>query len=120
MATNYQYGMRKELQVGEFLERRGFAWDRSPGSRGPRDLIAQRGRTRLLVQVKSTRQDRIPSARLRVQEQRRLTTRARSQGAIPVAAFVARNHIWCVDVRDRTLLLDGELRTRKYDYPDER
>jgi Holliday junction resolvase len=43
MANDYKYGRRKEFQVGEFLERRGFAWGCAVGSRGPADLVAQKG-----------------------------------------------------------------------------
>ncbi|SRR6266571_2104654 len=57
MASNYGYGRRKELQVGEFLERNGFEWGRAPGSRGPVDFVAKKGRRPVAVQVKSTRKD---------------------------------------------------------------
>lgn len=34
MPTSYHYGHRKELQVAEFLEHKGFSWDRSPVQSG--------------------------------------------------------------------------------------
>jgi hypothetical protein len=40
MASDYKYGRRKERQIGEFLERRGFSWVCAPGSRGVVDVFA--------------------------------------------------------------------------------
>jgi Holliday junction resolvase len=42
MASDYAYGERKELQVGEFLERRGYDWGRAAGSHGAVDLVAKK------------------------------------------------------------------------------
>ena len=72
MASDYGYGKRKELQVGEFLQRRGFAWGRASGSRGVVDLIAKKGHQNLAIQVKSTRDLSISYTRLTPSEEANL------------------------------------------------
>jgi hypothetical protein len=69
MLSHYGYGRHKELQVAEFLERRGFDWGRARGSRGPVDLLAERSKTRLAIQVKSTRRDVTSYTRLSLSEE---------------------------------------------------
>src|SRR5437899_2888611 len=72
MSSHYAYGKRKELQLAEFLQRRGFNWERNPASRGPVDLIAVKGRLRLAIQVKATRSNSTSYTRLSRQEETRL------------------------------------------------
>ena len=119
MASHYHYGKRKELQLGEFLERRGFAWARAQGSRGPGDLIAIRGRQRLAIQVKATRKDRTSYARLSQEEEQALVRSARARKAIPALALVSRNHVWLIRIPDETLLGQGELKPLNYVYGGE-
>jgi Holliday junction resolvase len=42
--SEYGYGRRKEFQLKEFLERRGYAVGFTPHSEGPADLLALSGR----------------------------------------------------------------------------
>ncbi len=86
----YRYGRRKELQVGEFLERRGWAWAVSRGSRGPVDLLAERGRTRIAIQVKATSSDAISYNRLSLEPERKLQCLASRAGFEPVGVLQVR------------------------------
>ena len=116
MHPRYAYGRRKELQVAEFLDRRGFTVARSPVSRGAVDLLAWKGRKRLAIQVKSTRKDRISSARLGPAGTRRLVESALSNRAQPMLALVSRNYVWLLRVPDWAILMRGALRLLEYDY----
>jgi len=116
----YKYGRRKELQLGEFLERRGFKWRRTPGSRGPADIIAGKGTRRLLIQVKSTRKDYTISTKLSIDGENDLISEAKRFKALPVLALVSKNYVWLISVPSGKVLKEGELRLLKYDYPDER
>lgn len=118
MPTPYHYGRRKELQIGEFLKRRGFFWVRSPGSRGPGDILAKRNNNVYLIQVKATRKDNISYTRLTIDEEEKLIREARKYKAQPVLALVSRNFVWFISVPEEKLLLKGELRTLKYEYFD--
>lgn len=117
MASDYKYGRRKELQVGEFLERRGFAWGRTLGSRGPFDLIAKRDRVSLTIQVKATRGMSISYTRLAIREETNLLKHVEGSRAVPVVALVSRNYVWLVRVPDGAELFKGGLKTLKYQYP---
>ena len=113
----YLYGPRKELQVGEFLERREFSWDRSGGSRGSIDLIAEKGRKKFAIQVKATRKDYTSYTRLTIDEEKKLVKAAEQIKAKPVLALVSRNYLWLVSVPDDDrVILNGQLRRLKYDY----
>ncbi len=118
MPTPYHYGRRKELQIGEFLERRGFFWDRSPGSRGPGDILAKRNNNVYLIQVKATRKDDISYTRLTIEEEEKLIKVARRYRAKPLLALVSRNLVGFFRVPEGKSLLKGELRPLKYDYRD--
>lgn len=119
MGSHYGYGKRKELQVAEFLEVRGFGWERSVGSRGAIDLIARKGSRRLAIQVKATRRDYSNYTRLTIQEERALLRSASRFKARPILALVSRNYVWLVTVPHDTVLLEGNLARLRYDYPDE-
>lgn len=110
MVPEYRYGRRKELQVGEHLERNGWRWGVSRGSRGPVDLVAERGDHRIAVQVKATRAQSISSARLSDTDARRLERSAARLGATPVAAFVAQNDVWFESVPEGKALAEGRLK----------
>jgi len=114
--AEYIYGRRKELQVGEFLERRRFKWERSQGSRGPIDLVAQRGSTKIAIQVKATRKDYTSYTKLTIDGESRLIKAAKRINATPVLALVSKNYLWLVSVPDNEILLKGKLRKLKYDY----
>ncbi len=117
MASNYGYGRRKELQVGELLERRGFSWGRTQGSRGPIDLVAKKGRRRVAIQVKSTRRDCIDyCAQVSQREETSLIRSSAARRASAVAALVSRNTVTFVS--GRTVIGDGRLKPLRYDYPD--
>lgn len=116
--AQYKYGRRKELQVGEFLERRGCAWERSPGSKGSIDLIAQKGMMRWGIQIKATRKDYVSYTRLGVNSEKRLVREAKSLGAKPVLVLVSKNYAWFIAVPDGKLLLKGELKPLKYYYEE--
>lgn len=119
MASDYQYGKRKELQVAEFLERRGYDWGRAAGSRGAVDLIAKKGRQSLAIQVKATRNDSISYTRLTPDEEAKLLDYTDGNTATPVLALVTRNYVWFLSVPDGEELLKGSLKPLKYQYPDE-
>ena len=117
MASDYKYGRRKEHQVGEFLERRGFSWGCAPGSRGVVDLFAKRGRQSLAIQVKATRDLSISYTRLTLDEQAKLLDYSEGSRALPTLALVSRNYVWFLSVPDGQELLKGSLRPLKYQYP---
>jgi len=119
MSSHYGYGKRKELQVAEFLERRGFSWERAQGSRGPVDLIAKRGKLRLAIQVKATRTDSTSYTRLNSHEESRLLRSAAAQRARATLALVSRNYLWLVSVPHDTVIVEGELNPLQYEYQDE-
>jgi Holliday junction resolvase len=119
MASDYAYGKRKELQVGEFLQRRGYEWGRAPGSRGAVDLVAKKGRQSLAIQVKATRALSILATRLTPQEEENLLRFTDGNTAIPVLALVSRNYVWLMRVPDDEELLKGNLKPLKYLYPDQ-
>ncbi len=119
MSSHYGYGRRKELQLGEFLERRGFEWARAQGSRGPVDLMAVRGRLRLAIQVKATRSDYSRHTQLSGEGETRLIRSAAARRATPTLALVSRNYVWLVSLPDETVIGEGELRPLHYEYPNE-
>lgn len=119
MSSHYGYARRKELQVGEFLERRGFCWERSPGSRRPVDLIVVRSRVRLAVQVKATRSELTSYTRLSPRDETRLVRSAAARKARPALALVSCNYVWLLSVPDEDLIEQGELRPLGYDYPED-
>jgi Holliday junction resolvase len=117
MSSHYKYGRRKELQLGEFLQRRGFYCERARGSRGPVDLIAARGRLRLAVQVKATRSDSISYTRLGPADETRLLRSAAARRARPALALVSRNYVWLLSVPGENVIAKGELKPLRYEYP---
>lgn len=117
MPSHYAYGRRKELQVCEFLERRGFMCARAQGSRGATDIVAKRKSVTLAIQVKATRGDRISSERVNARSATRLVRSAAARGARPTLALISRNHLWLVAVPEMKILGEGELRPLQYDYP---
>ena len=119
MSTHYAYGKRKELQVAEFLERRGYAWERAKGRRGPYDIAAIKGQLLLLVQVKATRRCTISYMRLTQNEEVALIDTAIIYNAIPILALVCSNYVWLVTVPDGEVLIEGNLKTLKFRYPYE-
>jgi Holliday junction resolvase len=119
MISHYKYGRKKELQVGEFLQRRGFAWGRSQGSRGPIDLIAQKGSRKLAIQVKASRKKSISSARLTQREEAKLLDVTEGRRVTPVLALVAGNFVCLLRVTDGKILFKGELKPLKYIHADE-
>jgi Holliday junction resolvase len=118
MSSHYRYGRRKELQVGEFLERRGFSPARAQGSRGPVDLMAEKGRLRLAIQVKATRADTTSYTRLGPADETRLKRSAAARRAEPALALVCRDYLWLVSVRDERLIMEGDLKPLRRDYPE--
>jgi Holliday junction resolvase len=119
MASDYDYGKQKELQVGEFLEHKGYAWGRAIGSRGPADLVAKKGRQNLVIQVKSTRDRSISYTRLTPDEEAKLLGYTDGNKAVPILALVIRNYVWFLSVPDGEEILKGKLKPLKYEYPDE-
>jgi Holliday junction resolvase len=117
MASDYKYGRRKEHQIGEFLERRGFTWVCAPGSRGVVDIFAKRGRQSLAIQVKATRDLSISYTRLTLDEEGKLLDYAEDSRALPTLALVTRNYVWFLSVPDGQELLKGTLKPLKYQYP---
>ena len=116
--SHHSYGRRKEFQVGEYLERRGFSWDRSPASRGAVELWAKKGNAKWGIQVKATRKDAIHYTRLKADDERRLIELARRVKLRPVLALVTRNYVWFVSVPEDRVLMEGKLRTLKHVYID--
>lgn len=117
MPSEYVYGRRKELQVAEFLQRRGFECERALGSRGPIDLIAERRGLRFAIQVKATRRDSTSYTRLEPRDEIRLKRAAAAQRARPALALVSRNHVWLVSVPEDDIILEGDLKALQYEYP---
>ncbi len=116
----YKYGRKKELQVGEFLGRRGFEWDRSPASRGAADIIAKKSKKIFLIQVKATRKDETSYfKKLSIDEEKNLIKQAKKFKVFPILALVSRNYVWFLSVPSGRILLKGELRPFKYDHRDE-
>ncbi len=112
----YRYGRRKEFQIAEFLERRGWDWKIARGSRGPIDLLIRRGRQQIAIQVKATRAESISSSRLGPAEEQRFRRAAARRGARPVVALAVRNEVWFEGVPDGRTLLTGKLRRLHYEY----
>lgn len=119
MSSHYGYGRRKELQLAEFLERRGFKWERARGSRGPVDVIARRGTLRLAIQVKATRSDLTSYTRLSSPDETRLIRWAAKWKARPALALVSRNYLWLLSGPGENLIAKGELKPLHYEYPAE-
>lgn len=120
MLTHYKYGRRKELQVGEMLERYGWSWERSPRSRGPADLFAKRGSLCMLIQVKATRKRVTTYTRLSQDEEDKLMTRAQKKGYVPVLALTTGNYAWIITIPDERVIIKGALKPLMHDYLDER
>jgi Holliday junction resolvase len=116
MSSDYNYGRRKELQVGEFLVRRGFKVERFRGSRGPVDLIAKKGGLQLAIQVKATRDDIISAERLKRTDETRLIRSAAGRKAKPVLALVSRNYFELFSVPNAEPIAKGELKPLRRDY----
>jgi Holliday junction resolvase-like predicted endonuclease len=121
--SDKRYGTKKELQVGEFLERRGFKWERVQDSRGAFDLRARRGSECWLVQVKATRSGGDPRAAFRraLDEAPALRNEAkRYRKCRPVAAVVEGNYVWFFDVseQDARLIMEGELKELRREYDE--
>ena len=114
-----KYGRRKELQVGEFCERKGFKWQRSPGSKGPHDIMIKR-KNRYVIQVKSTRKRNISTSRLSKEGEKKLIREAKKKRAHPCLAVVCQNDVWILSVPEKKVLAKGKLKSLKYKYPDER
>jgi Holliday junction resolvase len=116
MASNYGYGRRKELQVGELLERSGFLWGRAQGSRGPVDLIAKKGRRAVAIQVKSTRKDYVDyCAQISPRQETSLIRSSAARRASAVVALVSRNTVTFVS--GRSVIGEARLKPLRYDYP---
>ncbi len=116
--SEYYYGRRKEFQVGEFLERRGFAWNRAAGSKGTIDLIAEKGSRKLAIQVKATRKDYTSYTKLTIDGEEQLIKAAKRIRTKPVLALISKNYLWLVSVPDDKLILKGKLKPLRYDYFD--
>ena len=116
MASNYGYGRRKELQVGELLERSGFLWGRTQGSRGPVDLIAKKGRRAVAIQVKSTRKDHVDyCAQISQRQETSLIRSSAARRASAVVALVSRNTVTFLS--GRRVIGEARLKPLRYDYP---
>jgi len=79
-----KFGRDAEFAVAIYLESCGWNVQLSRGSRGPADIIATRGLTKWLIQVKSSR--KLPS--LKGQELKYLRIMAESAAGVPVIAMV--------------------------------
>lgn len=114
--SEYKYGRRKELQVSEFLERRGYKWVISRGSRGPIDIIAKRKSRKWGIQVKATRKNYITYTRFSIDEEHKLVRVAKRRKVKPILALVTKNYVWFVTVPNENLMLHGKLKVLKYEY----
>lgn len=119
--SQYTYGRKKELQVAEFLERRGFKkWLRSSGSKGPMDIVAIKGRTLWGIQVKSTRTDIMPGMdKILDKDLPRLIQQTKKHKLKPMLALVFRNDVRLVDLKSDKIILEGKLKPLQYTYPRE-
>lgn len=107
------------MQVGEFLERKGYKWLRTAGSKGAVDVIAKKRRKKWAIQVKATRKDYTSYTRLTKKEEQELITMAILLECKPILALTAKNYVWFVTVPEEKLLLKGKLKPLKYKYPSE-
>lgn len=121
MSKEYKYGRRKELQIGEFLERRGHKWWRSPGSKGPIDIFVVKTSRKWAIQVKSTRKDLLSSKDcFPDNEWGKLIRAARQFMGKPILALVSRNYVVFYSIPDGKLILHGNLKPLKRKYRNER
>ncbi|MGP8176253.1 MAG: hypothetical protein ACLP7O_17145 [Terracidiphilus sp.] len=90
---------------------------RARASRGPVDLVAKRSKTRLAIQVKSTRRNVTSYTRLSPNEEMRLIRSAAPRKAKPVLALVSQNYVWLVSVPNQDPVVEGELKPLRYEYP---
>ncbi len=95
----FQYGAEMERKVAERLRHKGWEVKMSPGSRGPYDLTAKKGRRLWLVQVKATHRPVTFVEKLSTAEREALIQAADSRGAVPVLALVAKGWIFLLSAR---------------------
>jgi hypothetical protein len=81
------------------------------------DLIAERARLRLAIQVKATRSDFTSYTRLSPRDETRLIRSAAARRARPALALVSGNYVWLVSVPDEEPIVKGELKPLRYEYP---
>jgi Holliday junction resolvase len=85
---SYQYGRAPGKAVAGLLRRQGYDVELASGSRGACDIWANKGRDRLCIQVKSTRDPDASRWPLPADEDAALRQRARRTGRTPVLAWV--------------------------------
>ncbi len=102
--------------MGELLERSGFSWGRAQGSRGPVDLVAQKGRHKVAIQVKSTKKDCFDyCAQISQRQETSLMRSSAARRASALVALVSRNTVTFVS--GRQIVGKGRLKPLRYDYP---
>jgi hypothetical protein len=72
----------------------------------------------LAIQVKSTRCDFTSYTRLSLNEEMCLIRSATPWEARPVLALVSRNYVWLFSVPNQDLMVEGELKPLRYEYPE--
>jgi Holliday junction resolvase len=97
MGSHFEYGHRKEREVAARLRTEGYSTRLSPGSRGPSDIVATKGRKKWAIQVKASRASN-PST-ISSEGKRRLKIQAQKISATPVLARVNRGKVRYYSVR---------------------
>jgi Holliday junction resolvase len=112
-----RFGRDGEFVVAIYLNSCGWNVQLSRGSRGPADIIATRGLTKWLIQVKSSR--KLPS--LKGQELKYLRIMAESADGLPVIATVQAKETVLVASTPNTreqILPRGEVRGKQNESTD--
>ena len=97
---DFDYGREMEKKVADALRDRGWSVVMSPGSRGPYDIKAVKGRRLWLVQVKATRRPVTFVQKLSTVERAALCESADLKGGTPVLALVAKGWIFYLSARN--------------------
>jgi Holliday junction resolvase len=108
---HYRYGRKKEYQVAATIKRK-FGFQKveiSPGSRGEYDILAQSGRKKWMIQVKSTRDVDISPSRLKKEDEIKLKRVAKKTNAKPIVALVSRNQVHIENLDDGKVHLHDKL-----------
>ena len=104
---NAATGTRKETDVRRWLQRNG--WDiLKRGTRGPADIIAQRGGTRWFIQIKYTRKTSIDPSNF-AREMPALKRMASMGGGTAVLCLVVQGNVWFTSARTGETLRRGFL-----------
>lgn len=119
MVSQYSYGKKKELQLGEYLIGRGFKCKRFRGSRTGADLICTKAGKKWAIQVKATRKHKLKIfQRFTRDDRKRLKETADAYYARPVFAGITRNYFELRSIYTYKKLMSGTLKPLKGKHPE--